>query len=119
MSLNNLSNRLAGLGRREEALAAIGEAVTVYRQLAAAPARRVHPRPRHVAEQPVGARLAELGRREEALAAIDEAVTAYRQLAAARPDAFTPDLAMSLNNLSRGWPSWAGARRRWPRSRRP
>ena len=27
-------------------------------------------------------------------------MTLYRQLAAARPDAFTPDLAMSLNNLS-------------------
>ena len=30
----------------------------------------------------------------------EEAVAAYRQLAAARPDAFTPDLATSLNNLS-------------------
>jgi tetratricopeptide (TPR) repeat protein len=45
-------------------------------------------------------RLSELGRREEALDAIEEAVTAYRQLAAARPDAFLPDLAMSLNNQS-------------------
>ena len=31
---------------------------------------------------------------------IDEAVGVYRQLAAARPDAFLPDLAMSLNNQS-------------------
>ena len=30
----------------------------------------------------------------------EEAVAAYRRLAAARPDAFTPDLAGSLNNLS-------------------
>ncbi|MER5399312.1 tetratricopeptide repeat protein, partial [Streptomyces sp. NPDC002599] len=29
-----------------------------------------------------------------------EAVTVYRQLADARPDAFLPDLATSLNNLS-------------------
>ena len=29
-----------------------------------------------------------------------EAVSLYRQLAAARPDAFTPGLATSLNNLS-------------------
>jgi tetratricopeptide (TPR) repeat protein len=43
-------------------------------------------------------RLADLGRREEALAAIEEAVTTYRQLAAARPDAFLPDLAMSIRN---------------------
>jgi len=44
--------------------------------------------------------LAELGRREEALAAIEEAVAIRRELAAARPDAFGPDLASSLNNQS-------------------
>jgi len=37
--------------------------------------------------------------REDALAASQEAVDIRRQLAAARPDAFLPDLAMSLNNL--------------------
>ena len=45
-------------------------------------------------------RLSELGRREDALTAIDEAVGVYRELAGARPDAFLPDLAMSLNNQS-------------------
>jgi hypothetical protein len=45
-------------------------------------------------------RLADLGWREEALAAIEEVSGIYRELAAARPDAFRPDLAMSLNNLS-------------------
>ena len=64
-------------------------------------------------------RLADLGRREEALAAIQEAAAICRELAAARPDAFRPDLAMSLNNLSSGWPTWGGGRRRWPRSRKP
>ena len=44
--------------------------------------------------------LGELGRREEALEAITEAVQIRRQLAAARPDAYLPDLATSLNNLS-------------------
>ena len=34
MSLNNLSIRLADLGRREEALSAIEESVEVYRELA-------------------------------------------------------------------------------------
>ena len=55
-------------------------------------------------------RLADLGRREEALAAIEEAAAIYRELAAARPDAFRPDLATSLNNLSRpaGRPGAAG-----------
>ncbi len=41
-----------------------------------------------------------MGRREDALAAGREAADAYRELAAARPDAFRPDLAGSLNNLS-------------------
>ena len=45
-------------------------------------------------------RLSDLGRREEALSAAEEAVGLYRALAAARPDAFLPDLAMSLNNLA-------------------
>ena len=61
-------------------------------------ARRLPPRPRQEPEQP-GDLLSDLGRREEALAASQEAVDLYRQLAAARPDAFLPDLAMSLNNL--------------------
>jgi hypothetical protein len=39
-----------------------------------------------------------VGRREDALAAIEEAVTIRRDLARARPDAFLPDLATSLNN---------------------
>ena len=37
---------------------------------------------------------------EEALDAIEEAVALYRDLTAIRPDAFRPDLAKSLNNLS-------------------
>jgi len=36
MSLTSLAKRLAGLGRREEALAAIQEVVGTYRELAAA-----------------------------------------------------------------------------------
>jgi tetratricopeptide (TPR) repeat protein len=45
----------------------------------------------------LGIRLSALGRREEALQAAHEAVGLYRQLAAQRPDAFLPDLAMSLD----------------------
>ena len=41
-------------------------------------------------------RLSGLGRREEALAQAQEAVRLRRQLAAARPDAFLPNLALSL-----------------------
>ncbi len=46
-------------------------------------------------------RLSALGRREEALGAAEETVGHYRALAAARPDAFTPNLAGSLNMLAR------------------
>jgi len=45
--------------------------------------------------------LSSLGRREEALAAAQDAVDFFRALAAARPDAFTPDLAMALNNSAK------------------
>ena len=44
--------------------------------------------------------LSDLGRREEALKTAEEAVGHYRALAEARPDAFIPDLAGSLNNLA-------------------
>jgi tetratricopeptide (TPR) repeat protein len=45
-------------------------------------------------------RLAGLGRYEEALTAVTEATNTYRALAAARPDAFTPNLALALANQS-------------------
>jgi tetratricopeptide (TPR) repeat protein len=44
--------------------------------------------------------LSTLGRREEALTCAQEAAVLYRALARARPEPFTPDLAMSLNNLA-------------------
>ncbi|MGV1010502.1 MAG: tetratricopeptide repeat protein, partial [Dermatophilaceae bacterium] len=98
-SLNNLSVRLSGLGRREDALTAIEEAVQLRRTLATA-----HPdafTPNLAASlNNLSNQLSDLGRREEALTAIEEAVQAYRALATAHPDAFTPDLAASLNNLS-------------------
>ena len=56
--------------------------------------------------------LSALGRREEALKAAEEAVGHYRALAEARPDAFIPDLALSLNNLAIMLSALGGARRR-------
>ena len=47
-----------------------------------------------------------------------QAVDHHRSRAGPQPDLLAPDLASSLNNLSLGWRTWAGARRRWPRSRR-
>ena len=98
-SLKNLSNRRADLGRREDALAAITEAVDLYRGLAADRPDAFTPDLASSLNN-LSVQLAGLGRREDALAAITEAVDLYRGLAADRPDAFTPDLASSLNNLS-------------------
>ena len=97
--LIHMSNWLSRLGRHEDALAAIEEAVTAYRQLADARPDAFLPNlAMSLNNQSLS--LADLGRREDAQAAIEEAVTAYRQLADARPDAFLPNLAMSLNNQS-------------------
>ena len=71
-SLNNLSVRLADLGRREDALAAIEEAAGIYRELAAARPDAFRP-DLAMSLNNLSVRLADLGRREEALAAIEEA----------------------------------------------
>ncbi len=98
-SLNNLSKVLAGLGRREEALAASGEAVGIYRELAAA-------RPDAFRPDLAGSLnnlaiwLAGLGRPEEALAAIQEAVTIRRELAARWPDRYQHELEQSLRVIA-------------------
>ena len=98
-NLNNLSNRLSELGRREDALAESEEAAEIYRALAAERPDAFRP-DLAMSLNNLSVRLSELGRREEALAAIEEAVEIRRALAAERPDAFRPDLASSLNNLS-------------------
>ena len=98
-SLNALSNRLADLGRREDALAAAQEAVTIRRQLAAANPDAFEPDLASSLNN-LAHRLADLGRPEDALAAVEQAVIIRRQLAAANPDASLPDLASSLNNLA-------------------
>ncbi|RSM64900.1 hypothetical protein DMB66_18475 [Actinoplanes sp. ATCC 53533] len=99
MSLNNLSVELDALGRREECLAAIEEAVQVYWELAAVRSDAFLP-DLATSLSNLSSGLGELGRLEKGLAAIEEAVTIRRELAAARPDAFVSDLAASLINLS-------------------
>jgi tetratricopeptide (TPR) repeat protein len=97
-SLNNLSFWLNGLRRREEALAASEEAVTIHRELAAA-----HPQAfrRNLAGSlnNLSNVQAGLGQWEEARAAVEEAVTIRRKLAAAHLQAFRRNLARLLNNL--------------------
>jgi tetratricopeptide (TPR) repeat protein len=98
-SLNNLAPRLADLGQREDALAAIEEAAQVYRELAAARPDAFRPALAGSLHN-LSVQLAGLGRAEDALAGQLDAVTIRRELAAARPDAFRPALAGSLHNLS-------------------
>ena len=90
---------LPGLGPREDALAAIQEAVSIYRELAAARPEAFRPDLARALTN-LSLWLAGLGRGEDALAAGEEAVSIYRDLAAARPEAFRPDLARALTNLS-------------------
>ena len=72
------------MGRREDALTAIEEAVTIRRDLAEAlPEAYLPSLATSLNNQ--SSRLADLGRREDALTAIEEAVTAYRDLAQCPP----------------------------------
>ena len=87
--------RLADLGRWEEALASIQEAVTIDRELAAA--RPDAFRPRLAGSLTIlSVDLSALGRQEEALATIQEAVTIRRELATRWSDAYQQDLEQSL-----------------------
>jgi tetratricopeptide (TPR) repeat protein len=90
---------LSGLGRSEDALAAIDEAIAVYRGLAAALPEAFLPDLANALNNE-SLVLSELRRGEDALAAIEDAVEIYRGLADTRPDTFTRDLASALNNES-------------------
>lgn len=94
-ALNNLSVRLGAVGRKDEALAAIEEAVDRARDVDAA-------EPDLLAGSLVNLALAldGLRRREEALRANMEALTVLRPLAEDDPDEFEPKLAICLSNVS-------------------
>ncbi|MGN6255407.1 MAG: tetratricopeptide repeat protein [Solirubrobacterales bacterium] len=97
-ALNNLSNRLADIGRHEEALEAIEEAVALRRSLAETNST-VRQDDLAMTLNNLCNRLGEAGRQEEALAAIEEAVDTYRRLNAADSASYGPYLAIALNNL--------------------
>jgi tetratricopeptide (TPR) repeat protein len=80
------------------ALAAVTEAVEVYRRLAAANPARFEPDLARSLNN-LSNRLSEIGNVAEALAAITEAVEVYRRLATANPARFEPDLATSLGAM--------------------
>ena len=87
------------MGRRAEAVAAIEEAVGIYRRLAVAAPDAYLP-DLALSLNNLSGSLAEVGRWAEAVAQIEEAACIYRRLAEAAPDAYLPDLARSLYNLA-------------------
>lgn len=95
---SNLGVRLIELGRREEALAPMREAMTHYRILASSRPDAFLP---YLATSlnNLGNGLSESGRPEDALTATQEAVELHRTLVKSTPSAFIPELATSLNNL--------------------
>jgi hypothetical protein len=98
-SLNNLSLRLRDVGRREEGLAAIREAVEACRALAEAnPAAYLPDLARSLNNLSV--HLGDARRWEEGVATSQEAMELYRALAEANPAAYFPDRAMAMNNMS-------------------
>jgi hypothetical protein len=97
--LNNLSNRLSDVGRREDGLAAVTEAVEIRRRLAEQRPDAFLP-DLATSLNNLSIRLAAMGRREDGLAVITEAVDVYRRLAAQRPDAHKDDLQRSLRVLA-------------------
>ena len=94
-----LGKRLDDVGRSEEALLAIREAVDRYRKLAARHPGAIYPDLAGCLDT-LGTTLVALGRREEAVVAAREAAAIRRELASLAPDEFLPDLAGALNNLS-------------------
>src|SRR5271155_3541559 len=98
-SLWRLSDRLRYMGRREDTLMVMQEAVELYRQLAAACPEACNP-DLAMTLKTLSASLSDMGLREDALQAIREAVEIRRRLAADRPATFNPDLAQSLWTLS-------------------
>jgi tetratricopeptide (TPR) repeat protein len=94
MALNNLSNRLGDLGRPEEALAAVEEAVRIRRGLADVRPDAFLPA-LAMALNNLSNRLGDLGRPEEALAAVEEAVGAVLPVLE-RAHYFLPDAGLRL-----------------------
>ena len=97
--LSNLGLRLSELARPGDALNAEQEAVTVYRELAAANPKRYRTDLAATLNN-LSAAFSQMGRPAEALPAAEEAAAIRRELAAADPDRYRPDLAAALNSLS-------------------
>ena len=98
-ALNNLSYRLSNVGRLDEALGAVQEALALYRRLAETNADAYLPEVAGALNN-LSYRLSYVGRYDEALGAAQEALALYRRLAETNADAYLPEVAGALNNLS-------------------
>ncbi len=99
IALNNLSVRLADVGRNVDALAAIGEAAGHFRSLVEADPPSYLPS-LATALHNLQRRLTDLGHGDEAVAACGEMVASYRRLVGINPDVYLPKLAGALRDLS-------------------
>ncbi|MFF2618318.1 tetratricopeptide repeat protein [Kitasatospora sp. NPDC058046] len=97
--LSNFAAGLGGVGRWDEGVAVVQEAVAIYRTLVEAnPDAHLPDLARSLNNLAVS--LGGVGRWDEGLASIREAVTIRRTLVGANPEAHLPDLALALNNLA-------------------
>ncbi|MFG2006916.1 tetratricopeptide repeat protein [Spirillospora sp. NPDC048911] len=98
-SLNTLANRLASVGRNEEALAPAQEAVAIRRGLSSAKPDAHIPA---LAQSLVtlAGRSADVGQRHESRESAEEAVQLYQVLAGTEPEVHLPDFAEALNTLA-------------------
>ena len=100
ISLLNVSNRLAEVGRREDALAAAKRAAGLYKRLAQDSPHAYLPGLAQSLDN-LADRLAKAEQLPESLQAREQAVAGWELLANANPDAFLADLAKSLGQLAR------------------
>ena len=96
--LNNLGNRLSDLGRREEALAATGEAAEIYRELAAQSRDAFLPDLAR-SQSFLGDVLIASGRPRESLAAYTECATLLKPYAESHPGEFGALFDQNLRDL--------------------
>jgi tetratricopeptide (TPR) repeat protein len=99
LSLNNQSAALANLGRREDALTAIEEAVDIYRVPAVAQPMFRENLAKALTSQ--GILLTDLAQHDAALTADRETVSIYLELATDNPERYREDLEQAVNNQSR------------------
>lgn len=97
--LNNLSNRLAETGQRDQALHAAKESLNLYCTLANSQPEKFYPK-LAMALSSVSSRQAEIGQMDVAIKFAENSVTLYRSLENKTQNNFSIELARALSNYS-------------------